>query len=507
MYQDYKLGIVVPAYNEERLIEETLNSMPKDADRIYVVDDGSTDATRQIIDGFNGGRFCILSCGLNRGVGAAIATGYKKALEENMDIVVVMAGDNQMDAKYLPELIEPIIDGRADYSKGNRLSRLTHRIGMSNWRILGNYLLTWLTRIAVGSWHINDPQNGYTAISHTALNKIDIDSVYPGYGYCNSLLVKLTVCGCKIVDVPIPARYRNEKSKIKYSRYIPEVSWLLLKNFLWRLRVKYFDRTKFKLDYSLRKYEELCREILDSGYTITTVDSILSNGHSTAKTVVLRHDIDRKLDSALQMAKLEYSLGIKSTYYFRVNNIASSLVVIKTIASMGHEVGYHYEVLDKAKGDHTQAIQIFQQEIAELRKIAKVTTACMHGNPLTKWDNRDFWQDLTPERFNLKGEAYLSMDFENLIYFSDTGRTWQDGKFNIKDVVPASMKTTDKQVLTTTDDLIGLVQSGESNLYILVHPERWPATSAGWVFSWITDTCVNLAKLVARAFIKREESN
>ena len=237
MYRGYKLGIVVPAYNEESLIEETLNSMPEGADRIYVVDDGSTDATHQIIDGFNGGRFCILSYSQNRGVGAAIATGYKKALEENMDIVVVMAGDNQMDAKYLPELIEPIIDGRADYSKGNRLSQLTHRIGMSNWRFLGNCLLTWLTRIAMGNWQINDPQNGYTAISHTALKNIDIDSVYPGYGYCNSLLVKLTVCGCKIVDVPIPARYGNEKSKIKYSCYIPKVSWLLLKNFLWRLGV------------------------------------------------------------------------------------------------------------------------------------------------------------------------------------------------------------------------------------------------------------------------------
>jgi len=124
MYKGYKLGIVVPAYNEEELISETLEGMPQIADRIYVVDDGSTDATRQIIEGFAGEQFCILPNGQNRGVGAAIVTGYKKCLEEGMDIAVVMAGDKQMDAKYLPQLLRPIIEGKADYAKGNRLSRL-----------------------------------------------------------------------------------------------------------------------------------------------------------------------------------------------------------------------------------------------------------------------------------------------------------------------------------------------------------------------------------------------
>jgi len=184
MYQGYKLGIVVPAYNEAKLISETLESMPQSADRIYVVDDGSTDNTRQIIQGFNGERFCMLSNGHNQGVGAAIATGYKKALEENIDIVVVMAGDNQMDAKHLPELLAPIIKGEADYAKGNRLSRPAHRRGMSNWRFFGNWVLTLLTKIAAGYWRIRDPQNGYTAITREALKRIDLYKLYPGYGYC-----------------------------------------------------------------------------------------------------------------------------------------------------------------------------------------------------------------------------------------------------------------------------------------------------------------------------------
>ncbi|MFC2005854.1 glycosyltransferase [Chloroflexota bacterium] len=507
MYKGYQLGIVVPAYNEEKLIGETLDGMPHSADRIYIIDDGSTDSTHQITKGFKDERFCILSNGYNRGVGAAITTGYKKALEENIDIVVVMAGDNQMDAKYLPELLDPIIQGKADYAKGDRLSQPKDSIGMNQWRRFGNWLLTWLTRIATNNWHINDPQNGYTAISCTALKKINIDCVYPGYGYCNDLLMKLTTHGCKIVDVPIPARYGNEKSKIKYNHYVPTVSWLLLKGFLRRLKVNLFHYDRLKLDFTLSKYESLCREILYSGYTISTVDSYLNNGNLGVKTVVLRHDVDRKLESALQMARLEQALGIRSTYYCRMNKGVPPPAAIKTIADMGHEIGYHYEVLDKAKGKQEEATQLFHQELGELRKMITVTTTCMHGNPLTKWDNGGFWQNLTPADFNLKGDAYLSMDFEKVMYYSDTGRTWLDGKFNIKDVVPAGVRSMNKPVLATTDDLIGLVQSREYNLYILVHPSRWPATPAGWVLSQITDTAVNLAKLVARVFIRREEKN
>lgn len=243
MYHGYKLGIVVPAYNEEELIKETLDSMPDSADRIYVVDDGSTDATRQTIETSNDKRICILANGQNRGVGAAIASGYKKALDENIDIVVVMAGDKQMDAKHITELLAPIIQGKADYAKGNRLSKLEHRRGMSNWRFFGNWVLTLLTKIASGYWHTRDPQNGYTALTRETLKRIDLDRIYPRYGYCNDLLVKLNVAGCRVIDVPIPANYGKEKSKIKYSLYVTTVAPLLLWDFMWRLWMKYFRRT------------------------------------------------------------------------------------------------------------------------------------------------------------------------------------------------------------------------------------------------------------------------
>jgi glycosyltransferase involved in cell wall biosynthesis len=241
MYKNKKIAVVVPAYQEERLIGETLSSIPEYVDKIYAVDDGSTDRTFEIMQEFakKDSRIICIKHDKNRGPGAAIVTGYRRALQDKMDIVAVMAGDNQMDPAYLPDLLEPIIEGRADYTKGNRLLNPEYRKGMSKWRFFGNSILTFLTKIASGYWQVIDPQNGYTAISRRALERIDLDSIYPWYGYPNDILVKLNVYGFRVIDVPHPARYGREKSKIKYSRYILKVSWLLLRDFFWRLKMKY----------------------------------------------------------------------------------------------------------------------------------------------------------------------------------------------------------------------------------------------------------------------------
>lgn len=235
----YRIAVVVPAYNEELLIGDTLNSIPSYVCRIYVIDDGSKDKTWDIINSFKDSRIVAIKHEVNKGVGSSIVTGYKKALEDNMDIVAVMAGDNQMDPEQLPRLLLPIIDGRADYTKGNRLLNKDFRTGMSKWRSFGNFLLTMLTKIASGYWHVMDPQNGYAAISRQALEALDLDAVYTYYGYCNDLLVKLNTYGMRTVDVVMPSRYGRERSKIKYSKYIRKVSPMLLRGFLWRLKTKY----------------------------------------------------------------------------------------------------------------------------------------------------------------------------------------------------------------------------------------------------------------------------
>ncbi len=242
-YRGKRIAVVIPAYNEEDLIGEVLDGIPDYVAKVYVVDDGSADMTGAIIEDYahHDPRIAAIHHNPNRGVGAAITTGYLQAVEDGMDIAAVMAGDNQMDPAYLPDLLDPIVDGRADYTKGNRLINEAYRKGMSPWRSFGNSLLTFLTKVASGYWQMMDPQNGYTAVSIKTLKTLPLTEVYQGYGYCNHLLIWLNICGCRVSDVAIPARYGREKSKIRYSTYIPRVSKLLLGNFLFRLKTKYIQ--------------------------------------------------------------------------------------------------------------------------------------------------------------------------------------------------------------------------------------------------------------------------
>ena len=241
MYNDRTIAVVVPAYNEELLIADTLSSIPSFVDRIYAVNDASKDKTQEIIEEISrkNPRVVPILHGKNLGVGAAITSGYKKALFDGMSIAVVMAGDNQMDPELMPAFLDPIIANKADYTKGNRLLSPEYRKGMSRWRFFGNTILTFMTKFSSGYWKLMDPQNGYTAISRRALERLNLDRIYPRYGYCNDLLVKLNIFGFRVMDVEMPARYGRETSKIRYGSYIGKVSWLLLRDFFYRLRMKY----------------------------------------------------------------------------------------------------------------------------------------------------------------------------------------------------------------------------------------------------------------------------
>lgn len=240
MYRGRSIGVVVPAYNEELLINKVIQTMPDYVDRIYVIDDCSTDRTFDVAsDYLRDSRLKLIHHQNNKGVGAAIATGYRQALKDDINIVAVMAGDHQMDPLQLPRLLDPIVEGTADYCKGDRLSISELTKGMSRWRRSGNVILTRLTRISSGYWTLQDPQNGYTTINRESLSHLDLNKIYPRYGYCNDLLAKLNVLGAKVKDVQIPARYGEEKSKIKYGNYIRKVSLLLLRNFFWRITRKY----------------------------------------------------------------------------------------------------------------------------------------------------------------------------------------------------------------------------------------------------------------------------
>jgi len=242
IYRENNIGVIIPAYNEEKFIGPTLASVPDYIFRIYAIDDASTDRTTEIIREYaeKDTRIIHIRHEINKGVGASIISGYNEALKEGMDITVVMAGNNQMDSSYLPKFLDPIINRRADYAVGNRLQGTEYSKGMPLWRFFGNTLLTLLTKIASGYWQLMDPQNSYTAISRRALERIDRNKIYPRYGYCNDILVKLNAYGFKAVNVNYPARYNiRENSGIRYRMYFFRLSWVLFKDFLWRLKEKY----------------------------------------------------------------------------------------------------------------------------------------------------------------------------------------------------------------------------------------------------------------------------
>jgi glycosyltransferase involved in cell wall biosynthesis len=245
VYKNKSVGVVVPAHNEELLIGEVLKNMPPFVDKIIVVDDQSKDRTKEITQEFmaRDGRIIFIEHIKNRGVGAAIVSGYKKCLELNLDAVAVMAGDNQMDPAELPKLLHPILDNRADYVKGNRLITGEAWKVIPRARYLGNASLSLLTKIASGYWQIADFQCGYSVITGDALRVLELDRLYPRYGFPNHLAVMLNIFNLRVKDVPVRPIYNiGEKSGIKFRKVIPRIGWLLLKSFFWRLKEKYVIR-------------------------------------------------------------------------------------------------------------------------------------------------------------------------------------------------------------------------------------------------------------------------
>lgn len=280
MYEETLVGVVVPAYNEADFIGKVIDSVPEFVDRLYVVDDASTDDTWAEIKahaeaeaaakaeaeaevetnvlpeagpgtGRTDGGFTVsafpddqpefdetivpVQHAENRGRGGAVKTGYQMAMAEDIDVVAVMDGDGQMDGDILDRMIDPVVNGEADYAKGNRLVSPDHWEEMSNWRLFGNAVLTVLTKISSGYYGMRDPQNGYTAVSVDALRDISVGQLYEGYGFLNDMLVRLSRHQKRIVDVPMKAIYNDAESGIQYRSFVPYLSWLLLTMYCWRV--------------------------------------------------------------------------------------------------------------------------------------------------------------------------------------------------------------------------------------------------------------------------------
>jgi hypothetical protein len=255
------------------------------------------------------------------------------------------------------------------------------------------------------------------------------------------------------------------------------------------------------LDYTLNKYQKLCQALQDK-HTICTVYEYLSN-RPKGNIAVLRHDVDYRyiVKKSLKMAELEYRMGIQSTYYFRYPYTFNP-DIIQEIRSLGHEIGYHYEVLSKTNGDYQRAIILFQSELEKFRMICPINTICMHGRPLSKYNNRSLWDVFSYEKYGIIGEAYLSLERnkeDDFHYFTDTGRDWS-GKHSLNDLLRTESGKNDFLNLATTDNLINwLIQGSRKNLYLTVHPERWSINIREWVFWALIDLSMNLGKVFIKA--------
>jgi glycosyltransferase involved in cell wall biosynthesis len=239
MYKGKRVAVVVPAHNEEKLIAQTITTVPDFVDDIVVIDDASTDDTSKRALSTGDPRLHLIEHEVNTGVGGAIIDGHKLAMERGADIDVVMAGDAQMDPQYLPSLLDPIIDSGYGFTKANRFYSRQALAGMPAIRVAGNIVLSFATKLASGYWNLFDPQNGYTAITREALSMIDLDGVARRYSFENDLLISLGIAGVRAKDVPIPSVYGDEVSGMRMRKVVPEISALLFVGFWRRIFLKY----------------------------------------------------------------------------------------------------------------------------------------------------------------------------------------------------------------------------------------------------------------------------
>jgi glycosyltransferase involved in cell wall biosynthesis len=239
LYRDLCVAVVVPAHNEELLVGTVVSTAPDFVDHVIVIDDASTDETATVAEAAAGGRAEVIRLRVNQGVGGAIVAGHKRALELGADVSVVMAGDAQMDPDYLPALLDPIADGEAAFTKANRFYDAGSFEGMPRHRVFGNVVLSFMTKAASGYWSLFDPQNGYTAIHRSALERLPLDSVAPRYDFENDVLIKLNILRVPARDVPIPARYGDEVSGMRLHRVAPRLVLRLWRGFWHRIWWKY----------------------------------------------------------------------------------------------------------------------------------------------------------------------------------------------------------------------------------------------------------------------------
>jgi dolichol-phosphate mannosyltransferase len=242
MYEGHRVAAVVPAFNEAAHIAQVIGQMPEYVDHIIVVDDCSTDGTAAAATAVGDARVQVLPHPVQRGAGGSTVSGMQRALELGADLLVKVDGDGQMDPTHIARLLEPLVHGPYDYAKGNRFLHRDALRRMPLHRLLGNFALTFATKLASGYWHVFDPQNGYVAIKATAVRALDVAQMATGFFFENDMLIHLNILNLRVTDVAIPARYEDERSSLRVSRVVITFPFYLLRGFLTRVWEKYVLR-------------------------------------------------------------------------------------------------------------------------------------------------------------------------------------------------------------------------------------------------------------------------
>ncbi len=240
-FEGIHIAVVIPAYEAGQTVRDVLRSIPPCVRTIVVVADGCRDDTEKVVEAMSRSdhRIIPLAHEVNRGVGAAVRTGYRRALEEGAEILVKMDADGQMDPAHLPHLVFPIAAGLADYTKGNRFLRLDSVRRMPKLRLLGNAVLSFVSKLSSGYWHLLDPTNGYTAVSREALRAIDLDRVDDRYFFESSMLIELGLVRAVVADVPTPARYGDERSHLSALHSVFSFALKHSRHFVRRILYRY----------------------------------------------------------------------------------------------------------------------------------------------------------------------------------------------------------------------------------------------------------------------------
>jgi len=235
MYKEHRIAVVIPAFNVAGHIAGVVRGIPEFVDDIIVVEDAGTDGTAQVVKGMSDRRLTMVQHAENQGVGGAIVTGFRLALDHGADVIVKMDGDGQMDPNFLPALLDPILLEGYAYAKGNRFLCEDRLPEMPRHRLLGSFGLTFLSKLASGYWHVFDPVNGYIAIDARMLRKLPLHRVARRYFFETDMLIHLNVFRARVKDVPVPARYEDARSSMRVGEVLVTFPLYLLRGFWYRI--------------------------------------------------------------------------------------------------------------------------------------------------------------------------------------------------------------------------------------------------------------------------------